>query len=171
MSSPSSLRRLSGVLLAIGGALLLLELAISFAGIDLGGWLSVLGYLSLAVGLVLLAVTVTSNVVAVIALIVAAVGWLLAALGYLGVLSELVLYAWLAGAVGMIVGGIALLVGKNLSSVAGVLLLVTGVAFALPYLVFYLPFDATAAYYVLVFAFPVGLIATGLVLARPARAS
>ena len=78
----TSRRSLAGIILAIAGALLLINAVLGFAAVTaLGAWPTTLAYLAIGVAFLILAISSFRNTLARIALVVAAVGFLLLALG------------------------------------------------------------------------------------------
>lgn len=164
----TSRRSIAGIILAIAGALLLINVILGFASVTaLGVWPGVLANLAIGIAFLILAIASFRNTLARIALIVAAVGFLLLALGAIVALpSPIGLIASIAAALGTLVAAIVLYVGKEITNIAAIAFIVTGVVLALLTL---LPLANVALGTfgtVLVLLYALGLLVTGILFAR-----
>jgi hypothetical protein len=166
-----SRRAISGIVLIIAGALVVLAAVLPLLGVSVS-WLIVLAYVAIAVALGVLGFGAVNNNIAKVALIAAAVGWALLALVGLGIAlpAVLVTIAAIVAGVGGLVGAIILYVGKEISNMAALAFIVAMalgliVLLASPLGVFSL---ANLAVVVLVL-FGVALIVAGVLFRRPER--
>ena len=165
----TSRRSLTGIVLIIAGALLLLAILLPLLGITAAPWLAGLGYLALAVALIIFAVGGVNATLTKVLLIAAAVGWAvlgLASLG-LGLPGVLLTIAALLAGIGTVVAAIILYVGKEIRNIAAILFIITavlGLLVVLPYIAASLALGTLAT--VIAVAFAIGLIITGYLFTR-----
>lgn len=164
----TSRRSLTGLLLIIAGALLLLAIILPLAGLAVS-WLGGLGYLVLAVALIVFAIGGVNAMLTKVLLIVSGVGWALLALGAFGLAlpGVLVTIAALVAGIGTVVAAIVLYVGKEIRNTPALFFIITAV---LGLLVLLPSFGVAALagtlYTIIVVAFAVGLIVTGYLFTR-----
>lgn len=164
----TSRRSIAGIILAIAGALLLLNIVLGLASVTaLGVWLVFLAYLGIGVALLILAIASFKGTITRIALIVGAIGWLLLALGLVVALpSPIGTVAAIAAALGTLVGAIALYIGKEVTNQSAIAFVVTAIIAA----IILLAGVAGAALgdfgTVLWLLFAIGLLITGVLFAR-----
>jgi hypothetical protein len=164
----TSRRSLTGIILIIAGALLLLAIILPLAGLAVS-WLGGLGYLALAVALILFAVGGVNARLTQILLIVAGIGWALLALASFGLAlpAILITIAALVAGIGTVVAAILLYVGKEIRNTPAILFIVTAV---LGLLVLLPSFGVAALtgtlYTIIAVAFAIGLIVTGYLFTR-----
>jgi len=164
----TSRRAIAGIVLAIAGALLLLQAILGFANVTaLGPWLGVLANLAIGVAFIILAIASFRGTLSRIALVVSAVGFLLLALGAVVTLpSPIGTIAAIAAALGMLVAAIALYIGKEITNLTAIVFIVTAIVYALIVL---LPLANVAVGTfgtVLALLFALGVLVTGIMLAR-----
>ena len=164
----TSRRSLTGIVLIIAGALLLLAILLPLAGVAVS-WLGGLGYLAIAVALIIFAIGGVNSRLTQILLIAAGIGWALlglAAFG-LGLPAVLITIAALVAGIGTVVAAILLYVGKEIRNTPAILFIVTAV---LGLLVLLPSFGVAALagtlYTILLVAFAIGLIITGYLFTR-----
>jgi hypothetical protein len=164
----TSRRSLTGIVLIIAGALLLLAIILPLAGVSVS-WLSGLGYLAIAVALIIFAIGGVNSRLTQILLIAAGIGWALlglAAFG-LGLPPVLTTIAALVAGIGTVVAAILLYVGKEIRNTPAILFIVTAV---LGLLVLLPSFGVAALagtlYTIIAVAFAIGLIITGYLFTR-----
>lgn len=164
----TSRRSLAGILLAVAGAILLLNVILGLAGVTaLGVWPTALANLLIGVAFLILALSSFRNTLARIALIVAAVGFLLLALGAVVALPALLgTIAAIAAAVGTLVAAIVLYVGKEITNLAAIAFIVTGVVLVIVLLSPYLSLALGTFGVVLALLYALGLLVTGILFAR-----
>jgi hypothetical protein len=164
----TSRRSIAGILLAVAGAVLLIDLILQFAGVTaLGVWPAVIADLAIGVAFLILAIGSFRNTLARIALVVAAVGFLLLALGAVVALPAPVgLIASIAAAAGTLVAAIVLYAGKEITNLAAIAFIVTGVVLALVVLLPLLNVAVGAFGTVLALLYALGLLVTGILFAR-----
>lgn len=164
----TSRRSIAGVILAIAGALLLIDILLGFAGVTaLGVWLGVLAYVAIGVAFLILALASFRNTLARIALIVAAIGWLLLALDMVVALpSPIDAIAALAAALGGVVAAIVLYVGKEITNLSAIVFIVTTIVAAIILIAGVAGVALGAFDTVLGLVFALGLLATGILFAR-----
>lgn len=164
----TSRRSLTGIILIIAGALLLLAIILPLAGLAVS-WLGGLGYLALAVALIIFAVGGVNARLTQILLIVAGIGWALLALASFGLALPAILLtiAALVAGIGTVVAAILLYVGKEIRNTPAILFIVTAV---LGLLVLLPAMGVTALtgtlYTIIAVAFAIGLIVTGYLFTR-----
>lgn len=164
----TSRRSLTGIILIIAGALLLLAIILPLAGLAVS-WLGGLGYLALAVALILFAVGGVNARLTQILLIVAGIGWALLALASFGLALPAILLtiAALVAGIGTVVAAILLYVGKEIRNTPAILFIVTAV---LGLLVLLPAMGVTALtgtlYTIVAVAFAIGLVVTGYLFTR-----
>lgn len=164
----TSRRSLTGLLLIIAGALLLLAIILPLAGLAVS-WLGGLAYLVLAVALIVFAIGGVNAMLTKVLLIVSGVGWALLALGAFGLAlpGVLVTIAALVAGIGTVVAAIVLYVGKEIRNTPALLFIITAV---LGLLVLLPSFGVAALagtlYTIIAVAFAVGLIVTGYLFTR-----
>lgn len=164
----TSRRSLTGIILIIAGALLLLAIILPLAGLAVS-WLGGLGYLALAVALILFAVGGVNARLTQILLIVAGIGWALLALASFGLAlpAVLITISALVAGIGTVVAAILLYVGKEIRNTPAILFIVTAV---LGLLVLLPSFGVAALtgtlYTIIAVAFAIGLIVTGYLFTR-----
>jgi hypothetical protein len=164
----TSRRSLTGIILIIAGALLLLAIILPLAGLAVS-WLGGLGYLALAVALIIFAVGGVNARLTQILLIVAGIGWALLALASFGLALPAILLtiAALVAGIGTVVAAILLYVGKEIRNTPAILFIVTAV---LGLLVLLPAMGVTALtgtlYTIIAVAFAIGLIITGYLFTR-----
>ncbi|MGE3192711.1 MAG: hypothetical protein AB7K08_04500 [Microbacteriaceae bacterium] len=164
----TSRRSLTGLLLIIAGALLLLAIILPLAGLAVS-WLGGLGYLVLAVALIVFAIGGVNAMLTKVLLIVSGVGWALLALGAFGLAlpGVLVTIAALVAGIGTVVAAIVLYVGKEIRNTPALFFIITAV---LGLLVLLPSFGVAALagtlYTIIAVAFAVGLIVTGYLFTR-----
>jgi len=164
----TSRRSLAGIILAIAGAVLLIDIILGFAGVTaLGVWPGALANLAIGVAFLILAIASFRGTLARVALIVAAVGFLLLALGALVELpSPIGTIAAIAAAVGTLVAAIALYVGKEITNLSAIAFIVTGVVLVILVLAPLAGLGLGAFGTVLAVLFALGLLVTGILFAR-----
>lgn len=164
----TSRRAIAGIVLAIAGALLLIQAILGFANVTaLGPWLGVLANLAIGVAFLILAIASFRGTLSRIALIVAAVGFLLLALGAVVTLpSPIGTIALVAAALGMLVASIALYVGKEITNLTAIVFIVTAVVFAILVLAPLANLALGTFGAVLGLLFAIGVLVTGILLAR-----
>lgn len=164
----SSRRSIAGIILAIAGALLLLDVILGFAGVTaLGPWLGTLAHLAIGVAFLILAISSFRNTLARIALVVAAVGFLLLALNAVVALpGVLVTIADLAAALGTLVAAIVLYVGKEITNLSALAFIVTAVVLAIIVLAPLVNLSRGTFGVVLALLFALGVLVTGILFAR-----
>lgn len=164
----TSRRSLAGIILAIAGALLLLNAVLGFAGVTaLGHWLGTLAYLAIGVAFLILAISSFRNTLARISLVVAAVGFLLLALGAVVALpSPVGTIALIAAAVGTLVAAIVLYVGKEITNISAIAFIATAVIFAIIVFAPLLGLALGTFGTVLGLLFALGVLITGIMFAR-----
>jgi hypothetical protein len=164
----NSRRSLAGIILAIAGALLLINAVLGFAAVTaLGVWPTTLAYLAIGVAFLILAISSFRNTLARIALVVAAVGFLLLALGAVVALpSPIGMIAWIAAAVGTLVAAIVLYVGKEITNLSAIAFIATAVIFALLVFAPLLGLALGTFGSVLALLFAIGVLVTGILFAR-----
>ena len=164
----TSRRSITGIVLIIAGALLLLAIILPLAGLAVS-WLGGLGYLALAVALIIFAVGGVNARLTQILLIVAGIGWALLALASFGLAlpAVLITIAALVAGIGTVVAAILLYVGKEIRNTPAILFIVTAV---LGLLVLLPSFGVAALtgtlYTIIAVAFAIGLIVTGYLFTR-----
>lgn len=164
----TSRRSLTGLLLIIAGALLLLAIILPLAGLAVS-WLGGLGYLVLAVALIVFAIGGVNAMLTKVLLIVSGIGWALLALGAFGLAlpGVLVTIAALVAGIGTVVAAIVLYVGKEIRNTPALFFIITAV---LGLLVLLPSFGVAALagtlYTIIAVAFAVGLIVTGYLFTR-----
>ena len=164
----TSRRSLTGIILIIAGALLLLAIILPQAGPAVS-WLGGLGYLALAVALIIFAVGGVNARLTQILLIVSGIGWALLALASFGLALPAILLtiAALVAGIGTVVAAILLYVGKEIRNTPAILFIVTAV---LGLLVLLPAMGVTALtgtlYTIITVAFAIGLIITGYLFTR-----
>lgn len=163
-----SRRSIAGIILAIAGALLLIDVILGFAQVDaLGHWLGTVAYLAIGVAFLILALASFRNTLARILLIVAAVGFLLLALGAVVALpSPIGTIAAIAAALGTLVAAIVLYIGKEITNISAIAFIVTGVVFAIIVLAPLANLALGTFGTVLVLLFALGVLVTGILFAR-----
>ena len=164
----TSRRAIAGIVLAIAGALLLLQAILGFANVTaLGPWLGVLANLAIGVAFLILAISSFRGTLSRIALIVAAVGFLLLALGAVVTLpSPIGTIALIAAALGTLVASVALYVGKEITNLTAIVFIVTAVVYALLVLAPFANLTLGTFGAVLALLFAIGVLVTGIMLAR-----
>jgi hypothetical protein len=164
----SSRRSIAGIILAVAGALLLIDVILGFAGVmALGHWLSTLADLAIGVAFLILAIASFRNTLARIALVVAAVGFLLLALGAVVALpSPVGTIAAVAAALGTLVAAIVLYVGKEITNLSALVFIVTAVILAIIVLAPLVNLALGTFGTVLALLFALGVLVTGILFAR-----
>lgn len=164
----TSRRSIAGIILAIAGALLLLNVILGFASVTaLGHWLGTLANLAIGVAFLILAISSFRNTLARIALVVAAVGFLLLALGAVVALpSPVGTIAAVAAAVGTLVAAIVLYIGKEITNLSALVFIVTAIILAIIVLAPLVNLALGAFGTVLALLFAIGVLVTGLLFAR-----
>jgi hypothetical protein len=164
----TSRRSLAGIILAIAGALLLINAVLGFAAVTaLGAWPTTLAYLAIGVAFLILAISSFRNTLARIALVVAAVGFLLLALGAVVALpSPVGTIAWIAAAVGTLVAAIVLYVGKEITNLSAIAFIATAVIFVIIVFAPLLGLALGTFGAVLALLFALGVLVTGIMFAR-----
>lgn len=164
----TSRRSIAGIILAIAGALLLLNVILGFANVTaLGHWLGTLANLAIGVAFLILAISSFRNTLARIALVVAAVGFLLLALGAVVALpSPLGTLAAVAAAVGTLVAAIVLYIGKEITNLSAIAFIVTAVILAIIVLAPLVNLALGTFGTVLALLFALGVLITGILFAR-----
>jgi|GEM_PF-1266732 hypothetical protein len=166
----TSRRAIAGIVLAIAGALLLVDILLGFANINaLDPWLTVLAWVAIAAAFLILAIASFRNTIARIALIVSAVGFLLLALANAGVMlpDPLGLVANIAAAAGMLVAAIVLYAGKEIQNLTAIVFVVTAIVFAIIVLLSAANITVDAALVtILSLLFGIGVLVTGILFAR-----
>ena len=132
-----SRRSTAGIVFIVAGVLLALAVILPLVGVTVGGWLTAIAYLAIAVAFAILGVGAVNSTLAKITLIAAAVGWALlgiAAFG-LGLPSVLLTIAALVAGVGGLIAAIVLYVGKEVRNLPAIIFIITtvlGLLFLLP---------------------------------------
>lgn len=164
----TSRRSIAGIILAVAGALLLLDIVLGLANVTaLGVWLVFLAYLAIGVALLILAISSFKGTLTRIALIVGAIGWLLLALGLVVALpAPLGTVAAIAAALGTLVGAIALYIGKEVTNQSALAFVVTAVVAAIILLAGVAAAGLGVFGTVLALVFALGLLITGVLFAR-----
>jgi hypothetical protein len=164
----NSRRSIAGIILAIAGALLLLNIVLGLASVTaLGIWLVFLAYLGIGVALLILAIASFKGTITRIALIVGAIGWLLLALGLVVALpSPIGTVAAIAAALGTLVGAIALYIGKEVTNQSAIAFVVTAIIAAIILLAGVAGAALGQFGTVLGLLFAIGLLITGILFAR-----
>jgi len=164
----NSRRSLTGIILIIAGALLLLAFILPLLGIAVT-WLGGLGYLAIAAALIIFAVGGVNSTLTKVLLIAAGIGWALLGLAAFGLALPgiLLTIAALVAGVGTVVAAILLYVGKEVRNTPAILFIITAV---LGLLVLLPAFGVAALtgtlYTVIQVAFAIGLIITGYLFTR-----
>jgi hypothetical protein len=164
----TSRRSLTGIILIIAGALLLLAIILPLAGVAVP-WLGGLGYLAIAVALIIFAIGGVNARLTQILLIAAGIGWALLGLAGLGLAlpAVLITIAALVAGIGTVVAAILLYVGKEIRNTPAILFIVTAV---LGLLVLLPAFGVTALtgtlFTIVAVAFAIGLVITGYLFTR-----
>jgi hypothetical protein len=123
-----SRRALAGIVFVIAGAVLLLALILTLAGVPAASpWLMALGYAGIVVALAILAFGAVNSTLTKVFLIIAAVGWLILALSKVGVdmPALLITIAALMAGVGGLIAAIVLYVGKEVKNTPALVFIVT----------------------------------------------
>lgn len=164
----TSRRAIAGIILAIGGAVLLIGVILGFAGVTaLGVWPATLANLAIGVAFLILAIASFRNTLARIALVVAAVGFLLLALGAVVTLpSPIGQIAAIAAAVGTLVAAIVLYVGKEITNISAIAFIATAVILAIIVLAPLVNLSLGTFGTVLELLFALGVLITGVLFAR-----
>lgn len=164
----TSRRSMAGIILAIAGAILLIDVVLGFAGVAaLGVWPTFVAYLAIGVAFLVLAIGSFRNTLARIALVVGGVGWLLLALGLVVALpSPIGPIAAIAAALGGVVASIVLYVGREITNLAAVAFIVTTIIAAIILLSAVGAVALAGFGTVLGLLFALGLLITGVLFAR-----
>ena len=164
----TSRRSIAGILLAIAGAILLIGAILGFAGVAaLGVWPTFVAWLAIGVAFLILAIGSFRNTLARIALVVGAVGWLLLALGLVVALpAPIGTIAAIAAAIGGLVAAIVLYVGREITNVTAIAFVVTTIIAAIVLLAGVAAVGLGDFGVVLGLLFALGLLVTGVLLAR-----
>jgi hypothetical protein len=168
-----SRRATAGIVFIIAGALLLLALILSLAGVaSASPWLTALAYAGIVVALAILAFGAVNAMLTKVFLIASALGWAVLALNIVGVSMPALLItvaALLAGIAGLI-AAIVLYVGKEVKNTPALLFIVTMVL-ALLLLLPLVGVSALSGTLATVIAalFGIGLIVTGLMFRQKER--
>ena len=158
-----SRRSTAGIAFIVGGALMILGIILGYANVNVGGLITFLANLAIAIGFVVLALGSVANRVAQIALFVAAAGWALMALGAVVALpGGLWILAAVAAAVGGVVGAVVLYRGKEITDRSAIAFIVTTAIAALILLAAAGAVSLGALSVVLAVAMAAGFIITGL---------
>lgn len=168
----TSRRSIAGIILAVAGALLLIDFILGLAGVTaLGGWLGTIAALAIGVAFLILAIGSFRATLVRIALVVGAIGWLLISLSAVVALpSPVGEIAAAAAALGTLVAAIMLLVGKEVTNLTAIVFLVTAIIGAL-ILAGAFGLDLVSIAVVLEVLFALGLLVTGILFARVQGAS
>lgn len=164
----TSRRSLAGIILAVAGAILLIDVVLGFAGVTaLGVWPAFLAYLAIGVAFLVLAIGSFRGTLARIALVVGAVGWLLLALGLVVALPSVVfIIAAIAAALGGLVAAIALYVGREITNLSAIAFVVTAVLVAIILLTLVGGVALGSFLVVLQLLVALGFLITGILFAR-----
>lgn len=164
----TSRRSLAGIILAVAGAILLIDVVLGFAGVTaLGVWPAFLAYLAIGVAYLVLAIGSFRGTLARIALVVGAVGWLLLALGLVVALPSVVfIIAAIAAALGGLVAAIALYVGREITNLSAIAFVVTAVLVAIILLTLVGGVALGSFLVVLQLLVALGFLITGILFAR-----
>lgn len=164
----TSRRSLAGIILAIAGAVLMINVVLGFAGVTaLGVWPGALANLGIGIAFLILAIASFRGTIARIALVVAAVGFLLLALGAVVALpSPIGTIAAIAAAAGMLVAAIVLYAGKEITNLSAIAFIATAVVYAILVLAPLVNLALGTFGSVLALLFALGLLVTGILFAR-----
>lgn len=158
-----SRRSTTGIAFIAGGALMLLGIVLGYANVNVGGVITFLANLAIAVGFFVLALGSVANRVAQIALFVAAAGWALMALGAVVALpGGIWTLAAVAAGVGGVVGAVVLYRGKEITDRSAIAFIVTTAIAALILLTAVGGVSLGALSIVFAVALAAGFILTGL---------
>jgi hypothetical protein len=159
----TSRRSTAGIIFIVAGVLLALAIILPLVGVAVGGWLTAIAYLAIAVAFIVLGIGAVNATLTKVMLIAAGIGWAVLGIHAFGLALPAVLItiaALVAGVAGLI-GAIVLYTGKEVRNLPALIFIITaalGLLFLLPLIGVSLGTLGT----VVAVLFAAGLIITGV---------
>jgi len=166
----TSRRAIAGLIFIVAGALLALAVILPLVGVAVGGWLTAIAYLAIAVAFAVLGIGAVNSTLSKVLLIAAAVGWLLLAIAAfgLGLPSVLITVAALVAGVAGLIAAIVLYVGKEVRNLPAIIFIIT-TALGLVYLLPRIGVSIASLTTIIAVLFAAGLIVTGVLFFQKER--